>query len=111
MNIVVGSWIGATLLFNLFLATRRQPQPTPTETQQDLILSGDQRSPVGYVVPSFPDFPIDPSRAKNSISFLALEQELYLAVVVAVTMLGAIVSMAFTGWSKAAEKALIGLVR
>ncbi|CAB9519575.1 expressed unknown protein [Seminavis robusta] len=111
LNIAMGSWIGLTLLVNLFLATKLQLPSASKENHHDLVLTEDPRSPVGYRVPAFPEFLIDPIRAKKSISFLTLEQEMYFAVFVAMTMMGVIVSMAFTGWSKTAEEALIGILK
>jgi hypothetical protein len=108
VNIAVGSWIGMTLLVNLIVAVhQRQNRPLSKENLHDLILSKDHRSPVGYRVPPFPDFLVEPIRAKRSISFISLEQEICLSVLVAITMMGVIVSMAFTGWSKTIEQSLI----
>jgi hypothetical protein len=108
VNIVVGSWIGMTLLVNLLVAAHlRRNRPLSQDNLHDLILSEDHRSPVGYRVPTFPDFLVEPIRAKKSISFISFEQEIVFAVLVAMTMMGVIVSMAFTGWSKTLEQALI----
>lgn len=108
VNIAVGSWIGITLLVNLIVAAhQRRSRPLSKENLHDLILSEDHCSPVGYRVPTFPDFLVEPIRAKRSISFISLEQEIYCALLVAMTMMGVIVSMAFTGWSKTLEQSLI----
>jgi hypothetical protein len=97
-----------TLLVNLIVAAhQRRNRPLAKENLHDLILSEDHRSPVGYRIPTFPDFLVEPIRAKRSISFISFEQEMYFAVLVAMTIMGGIVSMAFTGWSKSLEQSLI----
>lgn len=109
VNVVVGSWIGLTLLTNLIVAARTKKRHQ-LESLRDLILFEDQYSPVGYQVPNFPDFIIDPSQAKEGLPFVSLEHEMYFAVFVAMVMMGVMLSLAFTNWTQTLEGHLSSLV-
>ena len=83
---------------------------TLSEGSSDLLLVQDQYSPVGYRVPSFPSFTIDPSNAKRSIPFVSLDQELYTSIFVALLIMALLVSMAFTDWNKNLEQQIFIIV-
>jgi len=102
VNIVVGSWILATLLLNLFLAAAK-PQPKKSEEHKNLLLFDDQYSPVGYRVPTFPVFVINPSQGKKGIPLIELDHELVGSVLLALLLMASIISMSFTGWHKNLE--------
>lgn len=110
VNISVGSWIFFTLLLSLVLATIKTPDTARSEYPKDLLLFEDQYSPVGYRVPTFPAFIINPSHAKKGLPLIQFDHELYFSVFVALLMMGAIVSMAFTGWHKNLEAHLTNLI-
>ena len=76
----------------------------------DHLLFEDHYSPVGYRVPTFPVFVINPAHAKRGLPWIQFDHELYLSVFVALLMMGAMVSMAFTGWHKNLESHLANLI-
>jgi hypothetical protein len=102
INIATGAWIGSTVLLNLVLAVYIAQKPRLTESDNSLLCE-DSNSPVGYRVPNFPDFIVDPSNAKRGLSFISLENEMYLSLFVALLMMAAIVSMPYTGWNTALQ--------
>ena len=80
------------------------------EDTKELLLFEDQYSPVGFRVPTFPAFVINPAHAKKGLPWIQFDHELYLSVFVALLMMGAMVSMAFTGWHKNLESQLVDLI-
>jgi hypothetical protein len=67
------------------------------------MLLQDHFSPVGFRVPNFPDFTIDPNQAKRGLSCVSADHEMYCAVVMAILTMGLMVSMSFTDWTKTLE--------
>ena len=67
------------------------------------MLLEDCYSPVGFRVPLFPSFIIDPSQASKGIPFVSLDHEMYSAVFLAILIMGLMLSLSFTGWTKALE--------
>lgn len=59
-NITVGIWIALTSITCIFAAQKIKPIIQDPSYDNDPILIEDQTSPVGYKVPNFPDFKIDP---------------------------------------------------
>ncbi|KAL7489651.1 hypothetical protein ACHAW6_015301 [Cyclotella cf. meneghiniana] len=59
-NITVGIWIALTSITCIFAAQKIKPNARYPSDDTDPILIEDPTSPVGYKVPNFPDFKIDP---------------------------------------------------
>lgn len=110
VSIAVGSWILCTMLSNLVLAALKTPGATKAKDPKDRLLFNDQYSPVGYRVPTFPSFVINPSHEKNGLPYIQLDHELYFSVFVSLLIMGAILSMAFTGWHKTLESQISKLI-
>ena len=61
-NIALGSWLAMTAITSIF-AARKIEKPETVENVEgdcDMILDEDQTSPVGFKVPNFPDYCINP---------------------------------------------------
>lgn len=91
------------------LAALLSPGVKPEESN-DLLLFEDRYSPVGYRVPTFPAFEINPAHAKKGLPWIRFDFEIYFSVVVALLMLGGIISMALTGWHKNIESLMLDLI-
>jgi hypothetical protein len=62
INIALGSWLAMASVTSIF-AAKKIAKPEAVENVEgeiDMILDEDQTSPVGFKVPNFPDYPIDP---------------------------------------------------
>ena len=70
----------------------------------------DRCSPVGYQVPTFPVFVINPAHAKKGLPWIQFDHEIMFSVFVALLMMAAMVSMALTGWHKTIESYLVDLI-
>ena len=64
VNIAVGIWFTMTTITCLF-ASQQISTPEPHPEDSNPILVRDETSPVGYKVPNFPDFAIDPIHFGN----------------------------------------------
>jgi hypothetical protein len=62
------------------------------------LLIEDQASPVGYKVPSVPDFEIDPGLADTGSPCMSVNFELFIGLIMAVSVGSWLVSLAFTLW-------------
>ena len=82
-------------------------EPIRDYPDEEPLLEEDQRSPVGYLVPNLPEFPIDPYQGKKGVFPLALRIELSLGVLLAASIGAGIVALAYTDWGDQTEKALL----
>lgn len=104
MNVVVGSWIGATLLLNLLIIATCPKRRRRKDDIHDLMLVEDCHSPVGFTVPTFPSFTIDPTRAMKALPLVSVEHEMYSSVFLAILLMGLMLSLAFAEWTKTIER-------
>ena len=95
VNISVGIWWSLSLLLSLVLVLKI-PQPSILPDDQQPLLQADSASPVGYRLPSVPDFPIDPILEQKGISFLNLKVEFVFGALLAFGIGTGIVFLAFT---------------
>ncbi len=96
VNITVGIWFTMTAITCLF-ASQLITAPEPHPEDNNPILIRDETSPVGYKVPNFPDFSIDPIHFGNKgLPCFSLKTELVVGALVAIGI-GAFVIM--TGFS------------
>jgi len=105
VNFFVGLWWTATLVCSLFMV-RRLPVLDQKPENGEKILIEDQASPVGYKVPSLPDFEIDPSLASTGSKYLSLQVEFYFGVFMALAVGSIIVALAFTNWEESVNDRL-----
>lgn len=110
VNIAIGGWISCTFILNLAMAFKTRKTAHWSDSDNSLLYEA-QSSPVGYRVLNFPDFIIDPSQARKGLPFLSMENEVYLAIFVAILIMAAIVSMPYTGWSNALQEYISSLLR
>jgi hypothetical protein len=95
VNITIGFWWGWSLLISLILVLGIEP-PSLWPDEEEPLLEEDQLSPVGFKVPSLPDFPIDPILEQKGIPCLHLKAEFIIGVLMAFGIGGGIVYSAFT---------------
>lgn len=97
VNLGVGCWWTVTLLISLFL-TKSIPYLDQAPSHGERVLVEDISSPVGYRVPSLPDFEIDPSLANTGIKVFPLACEFAFGTIVALAVGGWLIALAFTSW-------------
>jgi hypothetical protein len=96
INHIVGSWWTVTLIVSLFLV-RKVPhkEQKPAENGERLLVE-DHGSPVGYKVPSLPDFEIDPSLANTGSKWVPIQLEFLVGLIMALGVGGFIIALAYT---------------
>jgi len=96
VNITVGIWFTMTAITCLF-ASRQITVPDPHPEDSNPILVKDETSPVGYKVPNFPDFAIDPIHfGRKGLPCFSLTAEMVVGTLLGIGI-GAFVVM--TGFS------------
>ena len=84
-NIALGSWLAMAAVSSIF-AARKIEKPETVENSEreiDMILDEDQTSPVGFRVPNFPSYCIDPVRYReDGLSCLSTNVQTFFGVVV-----------------------------
>lgn len=101
VNVAVGGWWAMTMVISLFLASRipyRDPHPN---YDGEPLLVPDHVSPVGFKVPSLPDFTIDPGLAKTGSQWFSIRTEVVFGVFFALAAGAGIIYLAFTDWDEA----------
>ena len=89
-NISLGIYFAMTSITCIFAAQKISP-PEPHPEDNDPILIEDQTSPVGFKVPNFPDYPVDPIFfGGNGLSCCSLKVEIILGLAVSI-LIGAFV--------------------
>jgi hypothetical protein len=99
VNIAVGAWWTISLVVSLVLVLQI-PLPSIWPDEEEPLLQEDQESPVGFKVPSLPDFPIDPLLEQRGLSFINLMTEFVIGVLLAFGIGSAIVFLAFTDFDE-----------
>ena len=99
VNLMVGIWWTVTLLLSIVLV-RRIPFHDQKPRIGERLLVEDQASPVGYRVPSLPDYEIDPLLADTGSPYLSLPLEVCLGVIMAGTIGTWLIGLAFTTWDE-----------
>jgi hypothetical protein len=100
VNVAVGGWWAMTMVIALVMASRipyRDPHPN---FDGEPLLIPDQVSPVGFKVPSLPDFTIDPGLAKTGSEWLSLRTEVTMGMLFAFAAGAGIIFLAFTDWDE-----------
>jgi hypothetical protein len=95
-NIALGSWLAMASVTSIF-AARRIAKPETVENVEgeiDMILDEDQTSPVGFKVPNFPNYCIDPVLYReDGLSCFSTNVQTFLGIVICLG-LGAFVGVA-----------------
>lgn len=92
VNITVGIWFAMTVITCIF-ASQQISAPEPHPEDSNPILVRDETSPVGYKVPNFPDFLIDPIHFGNKgLPCFRLRTEMVVGILLGVGM-GAFIVM------------------
>lgn len=97
VNVLVGCWWTITFLFSLCFV-RRIPYHDQKPQDGEVLLVSDQASPVGYKVPSLPDFEIDPSLAYTGNKCVSMNFEFLLGLIVAVSVGVGLISRTISTW-------------
>ena len=112
VNIVVGGWWAVSLFTSLFLVRRIPYKDFHPVYDGEPLLVEDHASPVGYKVPSIPDFEIDPSLSNTGSICLPLNFMFIFGMFMVFGIGGAIIYLAFTSWDEelidGVEKTLTG---
>lgn len=92
VNITLGIWLTMTSITCIFAAKKVGPsEPHPEDG--DPILVEDHASPVGYVVPNFPNFAADPVQfGGEGLSFLNVNAEIAMGLLVSIGVGALVVS-------------------
>lgn len=96
VNIAVGGWWCFTLVCSLLLVRKIPYKDHHPYYDGEPLLMEDHASPVGYKVPSIPDFEIDPSLAKTGSPCIPYSLEFIVGILMAMSMGGGIMYLAFT---------------
>jgi hypothetical protein len=123
VNIIFGSWWFTTFVVSLVIARRipyydqllgmkssstyssfadQQQRPLSYYYDGERVLEEDHASPVGYKVPTFPDFEFDPSLVTNSgIRSCTLDSEFMFGLLVSVVIGTCLLFLAIGSWDDA----------
>ena len=71
---------------------------TSTATIGERLLMEDHSSPVGYKVPSLPDFEIDPTIVNTGLPCISISTECIIGFVLALMFGTVMIGLAFTSW-------------
>ncbi|KAL3817296.1 hypothetical protein ACHAXA_003217 [Cyclostephanos tholiformis] len=86
VTICIGIWIAMAVITSTVASQKINP-PDPHPEDANPILVEDQTSPVGYKVPNFPDFPIDPIHFGNKgLPCCSLQFEMLVGLFVGILM-------------------------
>lgn len=91
----MGGWWTITLISSLCLVRNIKHVDEKPNFGEKLLVE-DHASPVGYKVPSLPDYEIDPSMAKKGSKWVPLQMEFIIGVILAIGVGGAIVAFGYT---------------
>ena len=109
VSISIGVWIGMSVITSLF-ASQKIITPDPHPEDSNPILVEDQTSPVGYKVPNFPDYPIDPILfGKQGLSCLSVQLEMLVGMFVGIGMGAFVVSTTLFDFMKDANEYVNGI--
>ncbi|KAL7569877.1 hypothetical protein ACA910_008544 [Epithemia clementina (nom. ined.)] len=101
VNFAVGGWWFITFVASLFMAFKMpyQDQSSASASDGEPLLLKDHASPVGFKVPSVPDFEMDPSLAwTGALYCLRPFVKLVAGLILAVVLGGAIVFLGVREW-------------
>ena len=100
VNVAVGGWWALTMILSLLMARSIPYHDAHPNYDGEPLLIPDQNSPVGFKVPSLPDFTIDPGLAQTGSSWLSLRAEVVMGVLFAMAAGTGIIYLAFTEWDE-----------
>lgn len=99
VNIVVGGWFTFTFISSVAytLSLPYKPPETPTEPdEEEPLLEKNHASPVGFNVPSLPNFEVDPTLASEGwFEVCALQMQAIVGVLLALVIGGGIIYLGF----------------
>ena len=95
-----------TAISCIFAAQKITP-PEPHPEDNDPILVEDQTSPVGFKVPNFPDYPIDPIFfGGNGFSFCSMKMEIITGLILSIVVGAFVVSTGLFDYLENADHSL-----
>jgi len=100
VNIIVGGWWSITLISSLCLLLRKNESVVQNDHTGENVLKEDQSSPVGYKVPSLPDFEIDLDREDTGSKYLSSQSVLLIGVILAIGAGTAMIAFSLTDSNK-----------
>jgi hypothetical protein len=112
VNVTVGIWWTITFVSSLVIVRRMPYRDASTATAAatigERLLIEDHASPVGYKVPSLPDFEIDPTIANTGLPCITMSTELMIGMAMALSFGTIIIGLAFTSWDDEIHSAIEG---
>ena len=109
VTISIGVWIAMSVITSMF-ASQKIIAPEPHPEDSNPILVEDQTSPVGYKVPNFPDYHVDPIHfGKQGLSCLSLRLEMLFGLFVGMGMGAFVVSTTLFDYMKDANGYVNGI--
>jgi hypothetical protein len=109
VTICIGIWIAMSVITSMFALQKITP-PEPHPEDSNPILVEDQTSPVGYRVPNFPDYPIDPIHfGKQGLPCLSVQLEMLFGLFVGIGMGAFVVTTALFDYVKDADERVSGM--
>mmetsp|Transcript_15154 Transcript_15154/g.28736 ORF Transcript_15154/g.28736 Transcript_15154/m.28736 type:complete len:267 (-) Transcript_15154:80-880(-) len=100
VNVAVGGWWAFTMIVSLLMAHRIPYHDAHPNYDGEPLLVADQGSPVGFKVPSLPDFTIDPGLAQTGNKCFSIRFEVISGIIFALLAGAGIVFLAFTDWDE-----------
>ena len=109
VTICIGIWIAMAVITSTVASQKIIPPDSHPEDANPILVQ-DQTSPVGYKVPNFPDFPIDPIHfAKQGLPCCSLQLEIVAALFVGIVMGAFVMSTALFDFLDDANESLSDL--
>jgi hypothetical protein len=99
VNIAVGGWWTITLISSLCLVRNIKYVDEKPSFGEKLLVE-DHASPVGFKIPSLPDYEIDPSMAKSGNKWVPLQVEFIIGVILAIGVGGGMIALGYTSWDE-----------
>ncbi|CAB9519573.1 expressed unknown protein [Seminavis robusta] len=107
INTVVGIWFSVSLVVSVYISS--EVTPIRDYPDEEPLLEENHESPVGYLVPNLPNFPIDPCTGKRGMR-IPLRAEIAIGIFLATLLGTGIVSLAYTDWGTSVENGLTKVV-
>ena len=107
VNMTVGVFFTMTALSCIFAAQKIAPPELHPDEDDDAILVADETSPVGFKVPNFPDYPINPiDLGQKGLPCCTMKIETIVGLLVSLGVGFMVISMSLFGYVDVANEAI-----